>query len=581
MCGIAGAVGGRLDVRLSATRAMIDSMVHRGPDSAGTTSVGEATLGMCQLAIREPASRSVPLVGRDDLERVLAYNGEVYAGFWPTAGARGPVVPASVDQEVEAILSQLSGMQPPDGMFALATSRAREPGVTCLRDAFGIKPLYFRRTMDTTFFASEVRALCGVDAAPTLRREAIVEFLLYGRCLEHRTFYQEIASAAPGARLTIGPGKVEVNQRQPSYWRAPRADAGVLRAAITQAVRATIISERRLGLALSGGLDSTILAAELSLLGVEDLHTFSVRVEGSSDGCDDLASLGLPGGAWKTWTHHVVPFGPQRFADGLRRSVELAAEPTRMTSFPLYLALAEAVSAAGVVVLLCGEGADELFGGYGSYRKWLGKHRGITLPELADYACPAEKEARLRALLGDAVVSATRRAFDEQFRECVNQHPFDGLRKLEQYLRLEPLLHRTDLALMAHSIEGRVPFLHGHVPELAYGLPLSDCLSEQATKTALRRAYEQLIPARARKAPKTNFRAPVARWFAGELAPWVREQMSAFEPALAEQGLELGAVRGTVVSATAGDSHAAAMTFALLALGMFLGRNAAKGRTHE
>ncbi|HEU4727014.1 MAG TPA: asparagine synthase-related protein [Kofleriaceae bacterium] len=579
MCGIAGAVGGTGASRLDAVRAMMQRMVHRGPDSTGVAEVGEAALGMCQLRIREAAPRRVPLAMRRTHDARIAYNGEVYAGSWLAGPARR--VPGTVDEEVEAIAAQDTGQPPPDGMFAMATAAPAGRAITAWRDSFGIKPLYLRTVGGATYVASEVQALAGLGQRPPVRRAAIAELLLYGRCLGHDTFHDGIHSAAPGTRLEIGAGGVASSARQPAYWRAAPAAGDELRAAIREALEATLISERRVGLALSGGLDSTILAAELSLLGARDLHTFSVRVEGADDGCADLASLELPGEAWKSWTHHVIPFGPDMLPAGLARATALAAEPTRMTSFPLYLALAEAAHAAGVVVVLCGEGADELFGGYGSYRRWTGIRGPIGIDDLARYACPPDKEAALRPILGDAAIDEARCRFDAQFEDCATRAPFDGLRRLEQYLRLEPLLHRTDLALMALSIEGRVPYLHGRVPELAYGLELTDCLSAEQTKLALRRAYASVLPMARAEAPKTNFRAPVTDWFAGRLAPWLRTEMQMYEDSLVEHGLRRDGVRAVVHRTLGGDRHAAAIAFGLVSLGMFLDRDHGRGTTED
>src|SRR5205807_2200570 len=133
---------------------------------------------------------------------------------------------------------------------------------------------------------------------------------------------------------------------------APPAGPEELRAAVGRAVERVLVSDRPLGLALSGGLDSTVLAAELSRRGVTDLSTVSVVPQGNGDGISDVAALGLPGTAWHDWRHRSVRFGPQDLLDGVPAAVAALGEPTALTSVPMYAALARLARDSGIVVLL-------------------------------------------------------------------------------------------------------------------------------------------------------------------------------------------------------------------------------------
>src|SRR5262249_13977914 len=151
-------------------------------------------------------------------------------------------------------------------------------------------------------------------------------------------------------------------ERSGAFAATPAGRTGDLRGALRASLAACAFTDRPLGLALSGGLDSSILAFELDDLGVESLTTISVHVAGREVVMNDLQSLGLPpGGAWTRWRHVNVLVSPESFPELLAESVHALDSPHGMSSAPLYIALARAAAEAGVIVLLTGEGPDELF----------------------------------------------------------------------------------------------------------------------------------------------------------------------------------------------------------------------------
>jgi asparagine synthase (glutamine-hydrolysing) len=433
------------------------------------------------------------------------------------------------------------------------------------RDYFGIKPLYYRRISDGYAFASEISPLAQIEGERLDGQDgAVAEFMAFGRVLGDTTFYRQIRSVPPGATVELGESGALIGP-------GPQAGGGArttdLRAAIRASVEGCLISDRPLGLALSGGLDSSIIAYELNALGVEDLATVSVRMRGVADGLDDLRQLGLPpGGAWNTWRHHLTVFEPADLPPLIEDAVG-AGQPTRMTSFPLYLALARAAKEAGVVVLLTGEGADELFSGYESYLSWWGGLRQQpTFERLYEFALPAKRRAWLAGLLGPEAVAWCRARLQESCAEVADLEPFRALRRLELALSLEPLLLRTDYCLMRYGIEGRTPFLHGDVPALADALGPRELCGRGQTKLALRAAYRDELPPAIRSGAKRAFRAPAADWFAGSLAPWVSQRLRGHAAELAELGLNPAGVEELLCATLGRDEEAAALCFALLTL---------------
>jgi asparagine synthase (glutamine-hydrolysing) len=439
---------------------------------------------------------------------------------------------------------------------------------------WGVKPLFWRRMQSGVVFASEQRPLVENLPPLPLNRHAVAEFLAFGRVLGDGSFLEGLYSVPPGGSAIIHNGLMEVRPGRGRASRSHNAQAGVppgpaeLRRAIAESVARTLVSERIVGLAISGGLDSTIIAAELNRLGCEDLATVSVTALDSNDGVREIAQLGLPNGSWTTWHHEHRHFTPEMLPRGIERAVRLLGEPTRMSSVPLYIELAEACTHLGIIVLLSGEGADELFGGYTSYSAWrtVAEAKGTVLDKLEAFALPAKRMSYLAALLGTQSVMLTRTAFRETYADLGRLDAFDALRLLELELSLQPLLTRVDHALMERGVEGRVPFLHGNVPALALALPAEQLCDHTRTKIALRSAYRGILPDRFVDEAKRPFRAPIAAWLAGPLKAWVRARFGIGGNLLEAVGIARTGVEVVVGAAFAGDGEAVSLTFSLLSI---------------
>lgn len=196
----------------------------------------------------------------------------------------------------------------------------------------------------------------------------------------------------------------------------------------------------------------------------------SVQVQGSRDGLEDLRLLSLPSGsAWTTWNHHTVYVSPDELPSLIDASVRLLGEPTRMTSVPLYLRLAQAAREAGVIVLFTGEGADELFGGYSSYLKWFrdSTEANSLHGRIEDFEFPVERRDWLTELLGKESVNWCSDRFRQIYGPVLLNQNLETLLRIELEISLEPLLVRADHCLMSQGVEGRTPYLHGDVPEIA------------------------------------------------------------------------------------------------------------------
>lgn len=420
MCGIV-TVWGRDDPAL--TERLLARLGHRGPDARGLASVGEGTLGHRRLAIMDPRGGDQPIRSEDGRSLIVT-NGEIYnfprlraelaRGHTFTTGSDSEAILHLYEEHGEAAVAEL------DGMFAFAVSDGSS--LLAARDPVGIKPLYLGHLDGGIVLASELKAFAGLGA--------------------------EVEEFPPGCTYTPESGfrryralpDLDVDQRP--YEELVRK----LRQTVEQAVTKRLMSDVPVGAFLSGGLDSSIIAA-VARRHVDELHTFSVGLEGSPD----LEAARRVAEHLGT-VHHERCFTPEEAEARLPEVLfYLESYDQDLVRSAVPCDLVSELAARHVKVILTGEGADELFGGY-AYHKAI------------------RDEDRLHRELA---------------RSLSTLHNVN--------------LQRVDRLTMAHSIEGRVPFLDLEVIELAQRIPPRWKIlregGEAVEKWILRRAFEDLLPA--------------------------------------------------------------------------------------
>ncbi|MGV9879605.1 asparagine synthetase B family protein [Streptomyces sp. NPDC003006] len=558
-----GAGPGRDAARLA--RSVVLRLAHRGPDGHGVVGDTLSAAAMCRLRVRSRPADPVPFPdGSDGTHH--AYNGEVYAaGPGARSGASDATVPRGGPDEAQAVHDQ--GCHALDGMYALVR-RSPDGTLEITRDPLGIKPLYLRRHRDGVAVASEIPALLDVFGPARIRAAAVAQFLLLGRVVDGGSWYEDIEPVPPGTRLLLKEGRTETVRAAAAPFAVTGtpgwpATADGIRAAVSRAVDRVLVSDRPLGLALSGGLDSTVVALELARRGIDDLATVSVVPEGNGDGVRQVADLSLPGTAWRGWRHRWTGFGPADLLAGVADAAAVLGEPTAMTSVPMYAALARLAREEGIVVLLLGEGADEVFGGYRSY---------LGLPDLADaeefYVTP-HRTALVRALLGEEAAAVALDALRAALPEARGRPAAEVVRDFEYAHSLEPLLRRADHLLMAEGVEGRTPFLHGGLPALGRSYPMAGLVRGGQTKVPLREAYARELP-RWRTEVKKPFRAPVADWLTDGHRTAATGRLAGQEALFTAVGLRSDALREVLRQVADGDPGATGLVFPLLSLGAWL-----------
>jgi asparagine synthase (glutamine-hydrolysing) len=585
MCGICGTVvGGGDSVDPQVLAAMNEVLVHRGPDSAGSLVDGQVGLAMRRLSIIDLAGGDQPIGNEDGTVQVIQ-NGEIYNYRELRARLidRGHRFATHSDTEVLVHLYEERGADFVDelrGMFAIALWDGRRRNLLLARDRFGIKPLYYWQSGQALTFASELKALL---RHPALDRhidlDALEAFLAFNWIPAPLSIFQGVRKLPAGHVLRWEDGRASV-ARYARPAPAPAAElrtddpdvlAHELRESLRDSVRAHLVADVPVGVLLSGGLDSSALAALASEESSAPVATFSIGFQARA--YSELDQAKLIAQRYGT-DHHELIVEPDA-VELLPALAETFDEPfADSSSLPTWLV--SRLAAEHVKVALSGEGGDELFGGYYTYVADLLAPRvgplaavaGPLVARLPSSLTGGRLEDRIKRFARGARLAPLERhqAFTEVFSADVRRElladlrgsavdgrvsadvpapadPLDFYRAryaetegaaplarfqdvdLGLYL-VDDLLVKTDRASMAHSLETRVPFLDAVVSDFAFRLPDQLKVRGFAKKRLLRRALEPLLPREIIEGRKRGFSIPAASWLRGELAPFAREVLS-------------------------------------------------------
>jgi asparagine synthase (glutamine-hydrolysing) len=569
MCGIAGIVTSeRLEQedRARAT-AMRDVIAHRGPDDAGLYVDDRAALAHRRLSIVDLASGHQPLANETG-DVWIAFNGEIYnhgqvRGTLEAAGHRyqtrcdTETIVHAYEEWGDACVERLRGM------FAFAIWDAPRRRLLLARDRLGVKPLYWTRVGDRLLFASEIKSILASGLVRAEAHAAALPELLGTRYLSgSETLFKGVHRLLPGHTLVFADDRITIRQ----YWDVPvgRSNPEVerlsdgeaverFRELLEEAVRIRLMADVPLGMFLSGGLDSSAIAALMARMIDRPLQTFSVAF--AQRAYSELDYARQVSSAIGAEAHEIV-IGASDFFGALPRLLWQEDEPiAHPSSVPLYFV--SELASRHVKVVLTGEGSDELLAGYGKYPRTLlnwragGAYRAVPealrgwiadslvpqLPgRLGRYArrsflsMPRTPEAmvfdnfasiglaRQATLLQPAISArATAASAYRSSREYFDR-PNGGSTTLDRLLYtdlktyLVELLMKQDQMSMAASIESRVPFLDHHLVEFAAALPARLKLRGFKTKWILREAVKSILPPAILNRPKMGFPVPFGLW---------------------------------------------------------------------
>jgi asparagine synthase (glutamine-hydrolysing) len=575
MCGIVGMA--YFDREKPCDGRLLDSMVqsldHRGPDDRGTFIDNGLGLGMTRLSIIDLLGGHQPIFNEDN-SIVIVFNGEIYNfkelhGLLEASGHR-----FKTRSDTEVILHAYEELGADcalhlNGIFAFAIWDIRNESLLLARDHLGVKPLYYWLDKECIIFASEIKAIL---RHPVVERrinpQGLRTYLAFGHSIAPETIFSGIKKLLPGHRLLY---KRNQGVKIEKYWDVPWGEpicessevlAERLRHLIDEIIGMQLISDVPLGGFLSGGIDSSSIVALMTRKMSHPVKTFSVGFQQASNFYNELDDS-LRMAKFLHTDHHVIEAQPQDLIRILPDLVYHYDEPfADAAAFPTYLVAQ--LARKHVKVVLTGDGADEIFGGYLRYGMdaklaWTQSLPAGVLHYVADLALPWVRN-RLRFQRGIQALrekeAADRAASwyvwftDDVCREVLNQNHWQdvkGLNHLNQYRHyynscpqsadrincmmysdlktqlVDSYLEKVDKATMAVGLEARVPFLDYRLVELAFRIPASAKVNQRQSKIILRQAMQDLLPSETLEKPKHGFAVPLELWMRGELRTFAED----------------------------------------------------------
>lgn len=582
---------------------MRDVLTHRGPDEAGIfiDQLGRIGLGHRRLSIVDVAAGQQPMTNEDGSLHII-YNGEVYnhSNFRPSLETRGHIYNSHCDTETILHLYEEYGASCVEhlrGMFAFAIWDARKRELFIARDRLGVKPLYYAQTADgSLYFASEIKALLEIDSIkPEINYNTLPDYLANHAPSGEDTLFCGIKRLLPGHTLLWRDGSIQVRR----YWdlsfqspqTAQRKDADYVAEwseLFRESVKLRLMADVPLGMFLSGGIDSSAIAAVMSGMVTEPIKTFAVAF--AERDANELKYARLVAKTFKT-NHHEVVVSPEEFFAALPELVWHEDEPiAHPSSVALYFV--SQLASKHVKVVLTGEGSDELLAGYGRYRKTMlnlklgsryeqlvpSRIRNIVRKQIETLSNGSGLKQKLqrsfltlspdlesiyfdnfavfpRAMQAKLLTPATRERIGNSsnpysvMRQALQES--DATSLLNQLLcvdmktYLHELLMKQDQMSMAASIESRVPFLDHKLVEFSAALPERMKLRDGETKYILRESMRGVLPKEILNRPKMGFPVPIGAWFRGTFRNVVEEYVLS-ERALSRGIFEPGFVRTLV-----------------------------------
>ncbi len=584
MCGIFGALShhsAELIDRYNNLKCCTDTLTHRGPDGAGYECAGNAFLGHRRLSIIDLAHGAQPLTV-DNRRWWITYNGEVYnyrelreelegLGFHFETTSDTEVILQAYRQWGENCLEKFRGM------FAFGIWDAKKRTLFLARDRLGVKPLYYAMQRGVFLFGSELKALIAFKGLNlSLNRQALSEYTAFQYIPSPRTIYNECMKLPPAHSLLVqfeDEGKFELSLKRywdfdikPNYEATEEEWKAELNCVLSESVRYRMVADVPVGAFLSGGIDSSAVAAYMAKNSTEPIHAFTIAFN-----CNDFNELPAArrmadfNGNIEIHSEEVTP-----------RSIELLDELTDAFDEPFgdssaiptwYLCR---LAARSLKVVQSGDGGDESFLGYDVYRSFEAYRRLFAFP------APIR---RMVALLGKTVVGDGKRGdaffssigldsahwhaewmsvfrtplreklFSAAFREeqgelypeffshfnkqmCFND-PLAAMQYTDTLTYLpEDIMTKVDRMSMRHSLEAREPLLDHKLIELAARIPTNLKLKNGAGKYILKEAVRPLLPPTHFSLPKKGFGVPLTKWFQKDLRSFVEQRFTS--PALFE-----------------------------------------------
>jgi asparagine synthase (glutamine-hydrolysing) len=564
MCGIAGFIDLKeprpVDERVLAR--MTNTLVHRGPDADGYFTEPGIGLGFRRLAIIDPIGGDQPLFNEDG-SIVSICNGEIfnYRELRDGLMKRNHTFKTNCDVEVLPHLYEESGaefLNRLNGQFAFAIYDRRRKSLLLARDHFGINPLFYTVVEGVLIFASEIKAILKHPLVrPEVNLAGLDQILSFPGLISPQTMFKNIFSLKSGHFLVVSNGEVRVSE----YWDLDYPACGEvsfdkpeayyierLGELFERSVAYRLQADVPVGFYLSGGLDSSMIAAMISRLSTQKRHAFSISFSDAAISEHKYQSLMAE---HVNADLHDIKFGWQEISNRLRDMIYHCECPVKETYNTCSMALSEAARDTGVPVVLTGEGADELFAGYVGYRF---DSLGLRDNGRDDLETMLEEEFQerfwgdkklfyetdqlaLQEIKGALYTPDLYESFEEfdclraplVNRERIrNRHPVHQRSYLDFKLRLSDHLigDHGDRMALANSVEARYPFLDIDLVEFSRTIPPELKLNQYVEKYILRKIAEGLVPQQILTREKYGFHAPGSPYLMSQNQDWINDLLS-------------------------------------------------------
>lgn len=534
MCGIAGLI--HLDGRraeATAAARMADRLEHRGPDGQGSFSERSVAFAHRRLSIIDLSGGAQPMESSTN-RTVVTFNGEIYnmpvlrerlagLGYGFRTHSDTEVILAAYEAWGTRAFSELQGM------YAFALYDREQQRVFLVRDPMGIKPLYVLEQGRTLYFASELKALRALLEELPLNPDAVNAYFLRQYIGGPGTIFEGVRSLAPGSyrELRLGDERSSVHEHR--YYRlAARPPepislehaAAKLEEELHRSVKEHMLSDVPVGVFLSGGLDSSLLLAMASDVTETPLNTFSV---GFGDSVVDEVEYARAVADAYGAVHHELRVAATEGLSVLPQIVQNMDQP--LADYAMVPTFVMSRFAAGhVKVVLGGEGADEVFGGY--WKRYLPNYLvspfgGRLLPATL-YGPMLFRDRARRELLGNRFVPASDLYTEQRLRRDLREYAVGGSINAALHADLhnwlvDDLLMKVDAMSMLASLEARVPYLDRRLVEIASRWPGDVKLGWRDTKRVMREIARRRLPQKVANRAKHGFTVPVGDWLRGEL----------------------------------------------------------------
>ncbi len=595
MCGIAGLISADgSQVSRPRLQLMTDVLAHRGPDGDGfwISEDGRVGLGHRRLSVIDlsPGGAQPMFYGLED-RYVLVYNGEIYnylelkqrllnQGYTFKTGTDTEVILALYHLKQEGCLSEL------DGMFAFALYDRQEQTLFCARDRFGEKPFYYTHEPGHYFyFGSEMKAIWRIGIPRTVSHTMLYRYLAYGMVQDpmHKgdTFFEEIFSLEPAHFLKLQLGSMTIEKAR--YWDLNLGDKQVglderqasqqLRDLLSRSVTRRLRSDVSVGSSFSGGLDSSIiLSLAASRMDENKFNTFSARFPGFSR--DEGRYMALMKERYPVISNDVFPNGEDLLSK-INSVLYHQEEPLGSASVLAQFEVMKAAKQKGVTVLLDGQGADEIMGGYGHHHLpwiWESLNSGYAnmvksgwyylsrktdnhvnlrlikdLFRILSFHFPSlSRELKIKRMAArQSFQPFFEKGYDDTFGKTALYSGLfrgNGLPSLDALLYFETctmglpeLLRYADRNAMAHSREIRLPFLDHELVSFIFSLPGSMKMNGPWSKFLLRKAFEEMLPSQiAWRRDKVGYEPPQQTWMS---SPVVQQEIKESIGFLVREGI--------------------------------------------